>query len=68
MKQKQMTAEQREERIKKMESVGWIAPDCEACRPVYEDPEAKEPMVHHRPSRCCRVGGVRPHCTCRACF
>lgn len=58
----------KEERIKRLEDLGLLAPNCEACKPVYESEDGLSPMMPaHKASDKCQ-SGKHPHCTCDVCF
>ena len=62
-----MTEKQRQERIKRMERMGLLDPDCSGCREFYKHPTVSPFAPNHNASEGCE-SGKRPHCTCDACF
>ena len=59
--------EPREQRLRRLERLGVIHPDCPGCREWYEHPTADPMAPRHTPSARCE-SGKRPHCTCDRCF
>lgn len=64
-----MPNETREEKIKRLEEMGYLDPNCPGCKPSYDesckDPPAFGPS--HKAMKRCRSGGYN-HCTCDTCF
>lgn len=64
------SSETREERIARLESIGSLDPGCDTCVRHFYPASDPASVFHpgHKPSRLCRMGGRRPHCTCKACW
>lgn len=60
-------SETRAERLKRIEKMGLIDPDCAYCQEYYNHPKLSPFMPSHRASSRCRSGGHN-HCTCDTYF
>ena len=65
-----MTSETVEERISRLEELGYIVPDCKTCQEIFYSAVRNGQIAfgpRHIPSSRCE-SGKRPHCTCDVCF
>ena len=60
-----------EERIARLEQLGYLDPNCKTCVEIFYPAYKHGYMIvftpSHKPSRRCE-SGKRPHCTCDVCF
>lgn len=59
--------ETREQRIARLEKLGYIVPGCPGCRKWYDHPTIDPFAPSHKASKNC-ASGKEPHCTCDACW
>jgi hypothetical protein len=58
----------RDERIRYLEMIGALCPECPGCQSRYDAEDASMVMApSHRAKPNCQSGG-RHHCTCDTCF